>query len=305
MGAMDRIQSLRLFVRLVDLGSFSKAANDLGVGQPSATKMVAQLEQRLGSRLLHRTTRGVSPTEVGQIFYEKCRLILHHVDEADTVAALVQSQMRGQLRINTSVAFGRRIMAPMVIAFMRQNPKLQIDLTFDDGYVDLVEQGIDVAIRMGRLGDSTLGARYLGLNPWIVVGSPEYLRERGTPRLPQDLARHDALIYSTAQSDARWHFTGGDGVNEVIQVSGPLRSNNLSTLLLAARNGMGLAALPWYVAYQSVKSKAVMPVLTNYSLPAQEIHAVFSSPRMVPAKVKGFIDWLSGQFGAAWWETPL
>jgi DNA-binding transcriptional LysR family regulator len=300
---MDRIQSLRLYVRLVDLGSFSKAANDLGIGQPTATKMVAQLEQRLGSRLLHRTTRGVSPTEVGQMFYEKCRLILHHVDEADTVAALVQSQVQGLLRINTSVAFGRRVMAPMVINFMRQNPKLQIDLTFDDRYVDLVEQGIDVAIRMGRLGDSSLGARYLGLNPWIVVASPEYLKGREVPEHPRDLVRHDALIYNTAQGDARWHFAGGDGANEVVQVSGPLRSNNLSTLLVAARNHMGVAALPWYVAVQSVNSGAVVPLLKTYTLPAQEIHAVFPSPRMVPAKVKGFVDWLSGQFGGAWWET--
>lgn len=302
-GAMDRIQSLRLFVRLVDLGSFSKAATDLGIGQPTATKLVAQLERRLGGRLLHRTTRGVNPTEVGQLFYEKCRLILHHVDEADTVAALVQSQVQGSLRVNTSVAFGRRVLAPMVLDFMRQNPKLQIELTFDDRYVDLVEQGIDVAVRMGRLADSTLGARYLGLNPWVVVASPEYLKLKGTPKKPKELGRHDALIYSTAQGDARWHFAGGEGANEVVQVSGPLRSNNLSVLLLAARSGMGVAALPWYVAHQSVESGAVAPILSSYVLPAQEIHAVYPSPRLLPAKVKGFVDWLSGQFGKAWWES--
>lgn len=300
---MDRIQSLRLFVRLVDLGSFSKAATDLGIGQPTATKLVAQLERRLGGRLLHRTTRGVSPTEIGQLFYEKCRVILHHVDEADTVAALVQSQVQGALRVNTSVAFGRRVLAPMVLEFMRLNPKLQIELTFDDRYVDLVEQGIDVAVRMGRLADSTLGARYLGINPWMVVASPEYLRLKGAPKKPKDLGHHDALIYSTAQGDARWHFTGGEGSNEVVQVSGPLRSNNLSVLLLAARSGMGVAALPWYVAHQSVQSGAVVPILSDMTLPAQEIHAVFPSPRLLPAKVKGFVDWLSGQFGKAWWES--
>lgn len=305
MGAMDRIQSLRLFVRLVDLGSFSKAAADLGIGQPTATKLVAQLERRLGGRLLHRTTRGVSPTEIGQLFYEKCRLILHHVDEADTVAALVQSQVQGALRVNTSVAFGRRVLAPMVLEFMRLNPKLQIELTFDDQYVDLVEQGIDVAVRMGRLADSTLGARYLGINPWVVVASPQYLSLKGTPQSPRDLAQHDALIYSTAQGDARWHFTGVAGGNDVVQVSGPLRSNNLSVLLLAARSGMGVAALPWYVAHQSVQSGAVVPILANTTLPAQEIHAVYPSPRLLPAKVKGFVDWLSGQFGQAWWESAV
>jgi DNA-binding transcriptional LysR family regulator len=300
---MDRIQSLRLFVRLVDLGSFSKAAADLGVGQPTATKMLAQLEKQLGARLLHRTTRGVTPTEIGTLFYGKCRLILHHVEEADSVAALLQSQVQGSLRISTSVAFGRRVLAPMIIRFMRLNPRLQIDISFDDRYIDLVEQGIDLAIRMGRLADSTLGARTLGVNPWVLVASPEYLRARGEPESPADLDGHDALIYSSVQGDARWQFIRADGGIELVTVRGPLRSNNLSTLLLAARCGMGLAALPWYVAYESVRTRVVQPILCDYSLPSQEIHAVYPSPRMVPAKVSGFMDWLAGQFGPTWWES--
>ena len=186
--SMDRIQGVRLFIRVVDLGSFSKAASDLGIGQPSATKLVAQLEAKLGSRLLHRSTHGVTPTEIGRLYYEKCKQIAHHVDEAESVAALLQSQVQGGLRISTSVAFGRRVLIPLVMRFMQLHPKLQIDLSFEDRYVDLVEQGIDVAIRMGRLADSTLGARYLGLNPWVVVAAPAYLGEHGEPRTPHDLA---------------------------------------------------------------------------------------------------------------------
>jgi DNA-binding transcriptional LysR family regulator len=299
---MDRIQTLRLFVRLVDLGSFSKAAADLGVGQPTATKSIAQLEKRLGARLLHRSTRGVTPTEIGGLFYEKCRLIVHHVEEADTVAALLQSQVQGALRISTSVAFGRRAMAPLVMQFMRLNPKLQIELSFDDRYVNLVEQGVDVAIRMGRLADSTLGSRYLALNPWVVVASQDYLKARGRPKTPQDLKDHDSLVYSSVQGDARWQFTDAAGENILMPVKGPLKSNNLSALLSAARSGMGVALLPWYVAYESVKTGAVEPILTQWTLPSQEIHAVYPSPRMVPAKVAGFIDWLQGQFGERWWE---
>jgi len=299
---MDRIQSLRLFVRLVDLGSFSKAAADLGVTQPTATKMVAQLEKRLGARLLHRTTHGVMPTEIGSLFYEKCRLIVHHVEEADTVAALLQSQVQGALRISTSVAFGRRVMAPLTVEFMRLNPKLQIDLSFEDRYVDLVEQGMDVAIRMGRLPDSSLGSRYLAINPWVVVASPDYLKSRGTPKTPKDLDKHDALIYSTVQGDARWQFTGANGGTDMVLVQGPLRSNNLSALLLAARSGMGVAALPTYVAHESLRTKSVVPLLSDYTLPSQEIHAVYPSPRMVPAKVSGFIHWLTGKFPQNWWQ---
>ena len=300
---MDRIQAIRLFIRVVDLGSFSKAAADLQMGQPSATKLVAQLEKGLGSRLLHRSTHGVTPTEIGALYYEKCKLIAHHVDEAETVAGLLQSQVQGVLRISTSVAFGRRVLAPLVMRFMREHPQLQVELNCEDRYVNLVEQGVDVAIRMGRLEDSTLGARYLGLNPWVVVASPAYLAQRGAPHTPADLAAHDALIYSTVQGDARWHFTGASGGALPQPVKGPLRSNSLSALLAAARDGMGVAALPWYVAHESVKSGAVLPVLTAWTLPAQEIHAVYTSPRLVPAKVSGFIAWLQGQFGDAWWTA--
>ena len=299
---MDRIQGVKLFIRVVDLGSFSKAAADMGIGQPSATKLVARLEAQLGSRLLHRSTRGVTPTEIGLLYYEKCKLIAHHVDEAESVAALMQSQVQGGLRISTSVAFGRRGLVPLVIRFMKLNPRLQIELSFEDRYVDLVEQGIDVAIRMGPLADSTLGARFLGTNPWGVVAAPEYLARRGVPRQLADLAGHDALVYSTVQGDARWLFTAADGQLQPTPVRGPLRSNNLSALLSAARGGMGLAALPWYVAHESVKAGAVQPVLTEWSLPSQEIHAVFPSPRLLPAKVNGLIEWLQGQIGETWWS---
>lgn len=299
---MDRLLGVKLFVRVVDLGSFSKAAAEMGVGQPSATKLVAQLEKQLGSRLLHRSTRGVSPTEIGRLYYDKCKLITHHVEEAETVAALLQSQVQGGLRISTSVAFGRRVLVPLVMRFMRENPRLQIDLVFEDRYVNLVEQGIDVAIRMGRLADSTLGARYLGLNPWVLVASPDYLAQRGMPAEPADLARHDALIYSTAQGDARWHLGNGSGAALTVPVAGPLRSNNLSALLAAARGGMGVAALPTYVAHGSLAGGAVVPLLPGWTLPPQEIHAVYPSPRMVPAKVVSFIEWLQQQMGERWWE---
>lgn len=302
---MDRIQAVRLFVRVVDLGSFSKAAAELGIGQPAATKQVARMEALMGARLLHRTTHGVTPTEIGSLYYEKCRLIAHHVEEAESVAALLQSQLQGGLRLSTSVAFGRRVLAPMVMRFMKLNPQLNVDLSCDDRYVNLVEQGIDVAIRMGRLADSSLGSRYLGLNPWVVVASPDYLAQRGAPRAPKELQGHDTLVYSSVQGDARWQFTGPQGEAESMPVRGPLRSNNLSTLLLAAREGLGIAALPRYVAEQSIADGAVQPLLDGWTLPAQEIHAVYPSPRMVPAKVTQFIEWLRGQFGPTWWAPAV
>ena len=299
---MDRLQAIELFIRVVDLGSFSKAAADLGMGQPSATKLVAHLEKQLGSRLLHRSTHGVTPTEIGALYYEKCKLISHHVEEADSVAALMQSAVVGELRISTSVAFGRRVLSPLVLRFMQMHPQLQIELNFEDRYVDLVEHGIDLAIRMGPLADSSLGSRFLGINPWVVVASSDYLDKCGKPLEPASLAGHDALIYSTVQGDARWHFTGARQRAVSIPVKGPLRSNNLSALLLAARSSMGVAALPAYVANESLRTQALVPLLAGWSLPSQEIHAVYPSPRLVPAKVNEFIGWLQGQFGTSWWS---
>jgi len=299
---MDRIQDIRLFVRIVDLGSFSKAAQEVGIGQPAATKQINRMEQQLGARLLHRTTHGVSPTEIGLLYYEKCRLICLHADEASSVGTLLQTQAEGSMRLSSSVAFGRRVMAPLVLEFMRMNPQLQIELQCDDRYVNLVEQGVDVAVRLGKLADSTLGAAWLGVNPWVLVASPEYLKAHAVPRKPDDLARHDVLIYSSVQGGERWQFTGRDGRQKSVTVRARLRSNSLSMLLLAARSGMGIAALPRYVAQHSLGEGAVLSLLDAWQLPQQEVHAVFPSPRMVPAKVRQFITWMQGQFGARWWE---
>ena len=300
---MERIKDIKLFIRVVDLGSFSKAAVEIGIGQPAATKQINRMERQLGARLLHRTTHGVSPTEIGLLYYEKCKLICHHAEEAASVGTLLQTQAEGAIRINTSVAFGRRVMAPLVMEFMRMNPQLQIELSCDDRYVNLVEQGVDVAIRLGKLADSSLGAAYLGLNPWVLVASPDYLKAHGRPKTPKDLSRHQALIYSSVQGDERWHFAGSDGKSASVPVQGRLRSNNLSMLLAAARHGFGIAALPCYVAHPSLETKKVVSLLPEWSLPQQEVHAVFPSPRMVPAKVKLFISWLQGQFGPQWWQT--
>ncbi|MFN5701922.1 MAG: LysR family transcriptional regulator [Betaproteobacteria bacterium] len=302
---MDKLVAMQTFIRVVELGSFSKAAADLGVGQPSVTKQIAQLEKHLGSRLLHRTTQGVSVTEVGALYAEHCRRIAHEVEEADHVALQAHSQMQGQLRISTSVAFGRRVLAPLLLKFIQEHPQLQIDLSCEDRHVNLLEQGVDVAIRMGRLADSTLGSRYLGSNPWVLVGSGSYLKARGTPRSPDELRGHAALIYSTVQGDARWSFTrpqkSGDTQRREVVVHGPLRSNNLSALLTAARGGLGLAVLPLYVAHDSIRNGAVQVLLKDWLLPAQEMHAVYPSPRLVPTKVQLFVSWLQGQFGDAWW----
>jgi DNA-binding transcriptional LysR family regulator len=300
---MDRIAANQLFVRVVETGSFSRAAADLKITQPTATKTVAALEARLGARLLNRNTRGVSPTEIGAVYYDKCKAIQAQIDEADDLPALLRAQVAGRLRVSTSVAFGRRVLTPLLMRFMAEHPELQIDLSTEDRYTDLVAQGIDVAVRMGRLADSTLGARYLGTNPWVMVAAPAYLQRAGMPRKGTDLKRHDALVYSSVQGDDLWHLTDARGRAQDLPVRGRLRSNNLSALLAAARAGYGLAILPRYVAQESLKRREIVPVLADHALPAQEMHAVYPSPKLVPQRVQSFVAFLAGQLQGEWWAA--
>jgi DNA-binding transcriptional LysR family regulator len=307
--AMDRLTGIQLFIRIVETGSFSRAAEELHLTQPTATKHVAALEARLGARLLNRNTRGVGATEIGTLYYEKCKTIQREVEEADTLASLLQSRVSGTLRVSTSVAFGRRVLTPLVLGFMREHAEVSIDLSFDDRYVNLVEQGVDVALRMGRLADSALGSRYLGVNPWLVAASPAYLEQRGEPQSPNDLARHACLVYSSVQGDDRWQFSDPQGRAISVQVQGPLRSNNLTAVLAAARAGYGVAVLPCYVAREALADGSIRPLLHGYALPAQELHAVYPSPKMVPSKLATFIAYLRAQLadadGLAWWQRDV
>ena len=298
---MDRVTGLQLYIRVVETGSFSRAALELGITQPTATKAVAATEKRLGARLLHRSTRGVTTTEIGALYYERCKQIARDIDETENLATLRQSKVGGTLRISTSVAFGRRVMVPLVLRYMVKTPQVAIDLSFDDRYVNLVEQGVDVALRMGRLADSSLGARYLGTNPWLMVAAPAYLKARGLPRRLADLAKHDCLIYSSVQGDDRWSLLAPGGVERSVSVKGPLRSNNLSAVLDAVRLGMGLAILPWYVAREALNEALISRVMADHGLPTQELHAVFPSPKLVPSKVSHFIEWLALELNGEWW----
>lgn len=302
---MDRLLTMEVFVRVAETGSFSKAAREFGTTQPTVTKQIAAAEARLGVRLLNRNTRGLSLTAPGALYYEKCKNLVHEAQEVERAVRSEQSQAQGLLRIGSSVAFGRRVVAPLALDFMRRHPQLALELSFDDRYVDLVAQGIDVALRLGRLADSSLGARFLGINPWVMVAAPAYLKAHGTPRRPRDLARHAALTYSSVVGDEVWrmHTPRGEPVN--VPVSGRFRSNNVSAVLAAARAGLGIALMPRYVASESLAQGQVVEVLSDHRLAEQEIHAVFPSPRRVPGKVLSFIAFLQGRFGDGWWQSGV
>jgi DNA-binding transcriptional LysR family regulator len=304
---MDRIGEIRAFIRVVELGSFSRAASDLMVSQSTVTKHVAHLEKQLGVRLLNRNTRGIRLTELGALYYEKCSAALGQLLEAESIISAHRTQLEGVIRVSTSVAFGRRIVAPLLMEFMGLNPQLRIDLVCDDAFLDLITHGIDLALRMGRLADSTLGARYLGRNPWIMVASKDYLANKGEPTDPPELAIHDCIIYSSVQGDAVWHLRGSRGEMIAVVVQGRLRSNNLSTLLSAATAGLGIAILPRYVAEDALRRGLVRQIMNSFVLPEQELHAVFPSRQLMTTKVTSLIEFLVPRFREEWWlheESP-
>jgi DNA-binding transcriptional LysR family regulator len=302
MSRMDRLLAMQFFVRVVETGSFSRAAADLGTTQPTVTKQVAAMEADLKVRLLNRNTRGVSLTESGALYYERCKAIVHDVQEASNLVRLRQSEAHGLMRVGTSVAFGRRVLVPLALEFMALHPQVQLDLSFEDRYTDLVAQGIDVAVRMGKLADSNLGARFLGVNPWLLAAAPAYLKQHAVPKRPMDLSAHNALIYSSVQGDHVWRLSSAKGGPVTVPVAGRLKSNNLSAVLAATRAGLGVAALPRYVAADSLASGHIVELLSGFTLAEQEIHAVFPSPKLVPGKVQAFMAFLQARLVDRWWE---
>jgi len=302
---MDRFTTLQLFVRVVETGSFSKAANHLGLTQPTVTKHVSTIEGRLGVRLLNRNSRGISLTEIGSLYFERCKVVLRELEAAESIIGQQRGEIKGTLRIGTSIAFGQQVIAPLLINFMEQHPNLKIDLSCEDHYVDVVRQGLDIAIRLGKLADSSLGCRYLGTNPWVMVAADRYLAKHGSPAHPSELGGHQCLIYSTVQGDDVWHVRTPKGDHVPAHVNSKLRSNNLSILLSAVHAGLGIAILPSYVAAAAINSGTVRRLMADQILPQQEINAVFPSPRFVPGKVSAFSSYLQQCFEGEWWENAL
>lgn len=301
---MDRLMELQIFIRVVEMGSFSKAARELKVSQPTVTKHINSIEARLNARLLNRNQHAVNLTEIGARYFEKCKEVVRDYDEAQNVVLGRQAQVEGLLRVGTSLTFGRRIVSPLLVNFMQAHPHVRVDVNHDDRYVDLVALGLDVAIRLGALADSSLGGRYLGLNPWVMVASPAYLAQHGEPKTHAELSDHNCLIYSSVQEDDYWRMRTPSGERVSVYLTGRLRSNNLSSLVTAACAAMGITIVPYYVAAEPISAGHLRPIMTNYVLPDQEIHAVYPSPKLVPVKVTELILFLKDAFQNEWWLNP-
>jgi DNA-binding transcriptional LysR family regulator len=289
------LEGIEVFVKVVDEESFSGAARALEVSKSHVSKQISRLEDRLGARLLHRTTRQVTLTDIGRAFYERSARILADVEEAELAVAELQTAPRGLLRMAAPMAFGFTYLAPLVAEFMTHHADLSVDLQLGDRLVDMVDEGFDLAVRIGRLANSSLIARRLAGIHMLTVASPAYLAERGEPRHPRELAHHRCLMYTNTAQPALWSFTGPDGDTEV-RVDGPLRANNGEALCHGAAAGLGIVRLPDWIAADALRAGTLVPILTDWCDRRGGIHAVYPHNRHLSPKVRLMVDFLAERF---------
>jgi len=284
---MNRLAAMEAFVRVIETGSFSNAARQLHVGQPSISKMVTQLEDRLGVRLLLRSTHGLTPTEAGQNFYEHAKRSLEEADEADLAARGAAATLSGRLRICAATTFARLHVVPRLPLFLEEHPDLEVEVVLDDGNIDLVESGIDIALRMGSLVDSNLTARKISQSRRVVLGAPAYFAKAGEPAAPADLIAHQVIIYDRRGGGAVWSFRQGTAETSVT-VKGRVRVTAAEGIREAVFAGLGLAVASEWMFEPELESGAVRSVLKDWELPPVELWAVFPTGRRASAKARSF-----------------
>jgi len=293
---MDRLAAMEAFIRVVETGSFSGAARHLRIGQPAVSKTVAQLEDRLGVRLLLRSPRGLTPTEAGQNFYERAKRSIEEADEADLAARGAGAGLTGRLRFSAAVTFARLNIIPHLPVFFAAHPALVIEAVLDDRNVDLVEEGIDIALRLGDLADSAKTARKLGQSPRLVLGTPAYFEKVGEPRLPGDLADHQAVIYAQGGGGVTWTFRQGD-VSAAVTLQERLRSTAAEGVREAVFAGLGLAVASQWMFPQELQRGEVKAVLPDWELPSVDLWAVFPTGRRASAKARAFTSFVEDCLG--------
>lgn len=289
---MDRLGAMETFVYVVETGSFSAAARRLNIGQPAVSKTIAQLESRLAVRLLLRSTRGLTPTEAGLAFFERARRAIEEADEADNAARGSAGGLSGNLRICAPVTFGRLHIVPRLGPFLEQNPALDIDLMLDDRNVNLVEEGVDIALRMGVLNDSGLTARKIAECRRMVLGTPAYFEKHGEPTCPTDLRKHQAILY-TLGGGASWQFEKA-GEEQSVNISGRIRVNAAEGLREAVLAHQGLTLASQWMFAPELADGSVREVMTHWTLPNLDLWAVFPTGRMASAKARAFVEYVQG-----------
>ncbi len=296
---MDRLSEMEAFVKIVDLGGFTDAARKLGLSKSAVSKHVASLEARMGARLLNRTTRRVSPTEIGLAFYDRAIRVLAEADEAEAMVSAMQDAPRGELRVSAPVSFGLRVLSPAVAEFLKRYEDISVHMVLDDRFVELVAEGFDLAIRIGELPDSTLKARRLCDVRAHLVASPAYVAEHGAPERWQDLSAHNLLHYSNLSSGNFWRLSGPDGEERQIRAVGRLTVNNGDALRHAAEAGLGIALSPDFILDDALETGRLVELLPQTRRPVFGAYAVYPQGPFPQPKLRAFIDFL-----VEWMKTP-
>ncbi|MHA3915794.1 LysR family transcriptional regulator [Halovulum sp. GXIMD14793] len=293
---MDRLSEMQAFVSVVDQGGFTEAARKMGISKSAVSKHVASLEERLGARLLNRTTRRVSPTEIGLAYYDRVNSVLQAATEADDMVGTMQDNPKGSLRVSVPVSFGISQLSGLINGFLEANPEVDINLVLDDRFVELVAEGFDLAIRIGHLQDSSLKARKLAETRTVLVASPAYLARQGTPARLNDLTNHQLLHYSNLSTGNFWRLRTLSGEEQHIRVGGRLTANNAEALMQAAEDGLGIAQLPGFILGDAISTGRLVEVLPELAVDRLGIYAVYPPGRFVQPKLRAFIDHLVAAF---------
>ena len=293
---MDKLSSLAVFVRTVELGSLTAAAQRLGITPSGAGKALARLEQRLGARLLHRTTRRLTPTAEGTEFYERCRSILLQLDEAESALSITQRRPRGRVVLEAPHLLGRQWLLPLLPGFLAAQPDIELTVLFRDQTIDLLQEGVDLAVRTGPLSDSSLRVRQLGSRAWVICAAPSYLTSAPVLERPEQLHDHACLVYVTGagQRPRPWRIRR-DGQDVALAVSGRLASNSLDSLTSFARAGLGLAFVPRGMIEADLANGKLRAVLEDYAPAPSIVSLVFPPARRMPARVRALVDFLASQ----------
>lgn len=299
---MDRLEAMRVFVAVVDAGSFVAASDALPMSKAAVSRHVAELESHLGVRLLNRTTRRLSLTPEGEVFHARCKEVLASVDEAEAEITSRSGEATGLLRINAPFTFGLLHLAPLWVEFMASHPKLTLDVTLSDRVVDLVEEGFDMAVRIARLPDSSLVSRQIAGTRLVLCASPIYLRQHGTPGHPAELAQHQVAAYSLFSQGDHWSFTGPQGP-VTVKVSPRLRCNNGDTCRLAALRHQGIVLQPSFLVGPDLQAGTLVELMPEYRSIELGVYVVYPSRKFVSPKVRLLIDFLVEAFRMQSWPT--
>ncbi|MFC5478280.1 LysR family transcriptional regulator [Massilia suwonensis] len=299
---MDRFLEMQVFSNVVDAGSFTGAADALGMSKAAVSRHVAELEERLGVRLLHRTTRKLSPTTEGEIFHARCRELLANLLEAEAEITARSGEAAGLLKVNVPVSFGLMHLAALWPAFLARHPKLLLDITLSDRVVDLVEEGFDCAVRIGQLPASTLISRRLASTRLVLCASPGYLKRRGEPVQPADLPAHEVISYSLFSSGENWSFTGPEGEETSVKVLPRVRTNSGDTCRAAALQDQGLILQPSFIVGPDLAAGRLVETMAGYRSRELGIYVVYPSRRFVAPKLRLLVDFMVEAFAKPQWE---